>query len=59
MIIKDKVKYAREAVKDALNVVLSIIMEPCYSKGERIEQTVDFCKDTVKEINEKKSISKQ
>ena len=59
MITKDKVKYAREVVKDALKVVLSMLTEPCYSKGERIEQTVAFCEDTIKEINEKESVSKQ
>ena len=58
MTTKDKVKYARESVALALEVVLEL----CDGEGhgdseERILTILDFCKDTIKEINEKERVS--
>ena len=52
-----KVKYARESVALALEVVLEL----CDGEGhgdseERILTILDFCKDTIKEIIEVKSV---
>lgn len=58
--VNTKIQYAREAVRNTLQIVLSILTEPCYSKGERIDQTVEFCEKTLKEIaNAKESIQEQ
>ena len=56
MTTKTEVEYARKAVSNILDIILLIVNEPVWSKGERLQEINDTCTQLLKEINEAKSI---